>query len=104
MQARFGEAPMGKAIRTLLLLSATASLPASAPAWSQAWPVKPIRVVVPFLPGATDVTLRILMPRLQEQLGQPLVIDNRAGANGTIGSRFVSQSEPDGYTLLYTAA
>jgi tripartite-type tricarboxylate transporter receptor subunit TctC len=95
---------MRRVIPALLLVAAMSGLLAAAPALSQAWPVKPIRVVVPFLPGATDVTLRILIPKLHEQLGQPLVIDNRAGANGTIGTRFVSQSEPDGYTLLYTSA
>jgi tripartite-type tricarboxylate transporter receptor subunit TctC len=92
------------AARAVLLFAATAWMLAAPPASSQAWPAKPIRVVVPFLPGATDVTIRIMLPKLHEQLGQPVVIDNRAGANGTIGARLVSQSEPDGYTLLYTSA
>jgi tripartite-type tricarboxylate transporter receptor subunit TctC len=73
-------------------------------AWSQAWPSKPIRVVIPYLPGATDIGMRLLIPKMQERLGQPLVIENRAGANGAIGSQSVARSAPDGYTLLYTNA
>jgi tripartite-type tricarboxylate transporter receptor subunit TctC len=70
-------------------------------AWSQAYPVKPVRVIVPFPPGgANDILARILMPKISEQMGQSFVIENRSGAGGTIGTAYVAQSKPDGYTLL----
>ena len=70
-------------------------------AWSQAYPAKPVRVIVPFPPGgANDIVARLVLPKLSEQMGQSFLIDNRAGAGGTIGSAIVAQSRPDGYTLL----
>jgi tripartite-type tricarboxylate transporter receptor subunit TctC len=79
-------------------VSATTALPAAA----QGYPSKPIHVVVPFPAGGTDVTARIVTARLATQVGQPLVVENRAGANGIIGSDYVARSAPDGYTLLVT--
>ncbi len=74
-------------------------------AWSQAYPAKPVRVIVPFPPGgANDIVARIVLPKLSEQMGQSFIIDNRAGAGGTIGSAVVAQSKPDGYTLLIQTA
>lgn len=65
------------------------------------YPKKPIRVIVGYLPGGpTDVVLRPLAPKLSESLGQPVVIDNRPGANGNIGADLVAKAAPDGYTLL----
>jgi tripartite-type tricarboxylate transporter receptor subunit TctC len=74
----------------------------SAPAWAQgAYPNKPIRIVAPFAAGgAADTVARIIGPKLSAALGQPVVIENRAGAGGSIGSAFVAGSPPDGYTLL----
>jgi tripartite-type tricarboxylate transporter receptor subunit TctC len=70
-------------------------------AWSQAYPAKPVRVIVPFPPGgANDIVGRLLLPKLSEQMGQSFFIDNRTGAGGTIGTAIVAQSKPDGYTLL----
>ena len=70
-------------------------------AWSQAYPAKPVRVIVPFPPGgANDIVMRIVLPKVWEQMGQPFVIENRTGAGGTIGSAVAAQSKPDGYTLL----
>ncbi len=70
-------------------------------AWSQAYPVKPVRVIVPFPPGgANDIVARIVFPKVSEQMGQSFVIENRAGAGGTIGTAAVVQGKPDGYTLL----
>jgi len=74
---------------------------AHAPAFAQAFPSKPIRIVVPFPPGgAVDFYARAMQPALTEGFGQPVVIDNRAGASGMIGADLVAKSRPDGYTLL----
>jgi len=70
-------------------------------AWSQPYPSKPVRVVVVFPPGgATDVVGRFVFQKVSEQLNQQFVIDNRAGAGGTIGADNVAKSPPDGYTLM----
>jgi tripartite-type tricarboxylate transporter receptor subunit TctC len=86
------------------LLPATAIALAAlcaASAAAQTYPSKPIRVIVPTNPGgATDVVARMLAPRLGEALGQPILIDNRAGAGGTIGTEAVARAAPDGHTLL----
>ena len=70
-----------------------------------AWPEKPIRIVVPFVPGgAADSAARLMAPSLQKRLGQPVVIENRAGAGATIGTSAVATAAPDGYTLLMGSA
>jgi tripartite-type tricarboxylate transporter receptor subunit TctC len=70
-------------------------------AHAQAWPAKPIRIIVPFPPGGnSDVNARIIAQPLQEQLGQTVVIENRTGAGGMIGSEVVAKAAPDGYTLV----
>jgi tripartite-type tricarboxylate transporter receptor subunit TctC len=69
-------------------------------ALAQTWPVKPIRLMVPFPPGgSTDIVARIVAQKLGERLGQSLVIENRGGGGGTIGTAAVAKSAPDGYTL-----
>jgi tripartite-type tricarboxylate transporter receptor subunit TctC len=69
------------------------------------YPAKPVRIVVPYPPGGTvDVVARNLAQQLTAQTGQQFIVDNRAGANGTIGSDFVSKAAPDGYTLLVQAS
>lgn len=74
-------------------------------AWSQSYPSRPVRIVVPYPPGGTvDVVARVLAHGLGEQLGHNFVVDNRAGANGTLGSHLVARSTPDGYTLLIQAS
>src|SRR3954447_21131041 len=86
--------------RSLLL---AAALVAAVPGLVQAdtYPSKPIRLVVPFAPGgASDFVARILAPRLQAELGQAIVIDNRAGAAGNIGMEAAATAAPDGYTAF----
>jgi tripartite-type tricarboxylate transporter receptor subunit TctC len=69
-------------------------------AHAQAWPARPVRIVVPFPPGsALDLIPRMIAPRLQEAYGQPIVVENRVGANGMIGTEMVAHSLPDGYTI-----
>jgi tripartite-type tricarboxylate transporter receptor subunit TctC len=72
---------------------------------SQSYPAKPVRVIVPFPPaGANDIVARIVFPKLSELMGQSFVVDNRAGAGGTVGSALAAKSPPDGYTLLIQTA
>lgn len=72
---------------------------------AQTWPVKPIRLVVSFAPGGpTDVVARLIGEKFQAAWGQPVVVDNRIGAGGTIGSAFIAKSAPDGYTLNLEAS
>ena len=79
------------------------ALGAAAPALSQQYPARPIRFIVPFPPGGTlDITARIMQPRLSESLGQPIVIENRGGAGGVVGTEAAVRSAPDGYTFLFT--
>ncbi len=74
-------------------------------AFGQAYPSKPVRIIVPYAPGGTvDSVARMLAVRLSEQLGQPFVVENRAGASGAIGSDVVAKSPADGYTLLMQAS
>jgi tripartite-type tricarboxylate transporter receptor subunit TctC len=74
-------------------------------AWAQSYPSKPVRVVIVFPPaGATDIVGRIVFQKVGEQLNQQFVIDNRAGAGGTIGAALVANSPPDGYTVMVYSA
>jgi tripartite-type tricarboxylate transporter receptor subunit TctC len=68
---------------------------------AQAWPAKPIRYIVPFPPaGATDITARIVADKISGPLGQPVVVENRPGAAGNVGTEMVVKATPDGYTIL----
>ena len=81
------------------------ALAVPAAALAQTYPAKPVRVVVPFPPGGgTDIVARTVTPKMAEILGQPFVIENRAGAGGNIGTEAVAKSPADGYTLLVASA
>nr|WP_326830402.1 tripartite tricarboxylate transporter substrate binding protein [Xylophilus rhododendri] len=87
-----------RATAALGLLAAFAPAIVSA---AEVWPSRPITIVVPFpAGGGTDMAIRGIQPQLQKELGQPIVIDNRGGAGGTIGSAFVAKAAPDGYTAV----
>ena len=84
-----------------LLLSVMACSPA---AWAQAFPNKPIRIIVPYSPGGgTDTVARLMAERLTATLGQPVLVENKAGASANIGTEFVARAPADGYTVLVTA-
>ncbi len=74
-------------------------------ALGQGWPNRPIRVVVPFTAGSgSDIATRVVMEQLSKQLGQPVLVENRVGAGGTLGNNQVAKATPDGYTVLSTSS
>jgi tripartite-type tricarboxylate transporter receptor subunit TctC len=86
---------LGRSVAALALCAAQAA------AWAQAWPAKTVRFIVPFTPGSgTDIMARTVSDKLTAQLGQTVVVENRPGAGGTIGTALVAKAEPDGYTIL----
>ena len=89
----------------LMLVSAFTFAFATTELAAQTWPTKPLRAVVPFAAGSsTDIIPRVVFERLSQQFGQTIVVENRTGAGGTIGTAFVAKSEPDGYTILVSGA
>jgi len=81
-------------------LAALAALVFAGATWAQTYPAKPITIIVPFTPGsATDVAARLVGEKLNAAWGQPVIVDNRPGAGGTIGIAQTARAEPDGYTL-----
>ena len=72
---------------------------------AQSYPSKPVRLIISFTPGSsTDIVARVVMAKVSEYWGQPAVIENRAGAGGSIGSNVVATAAPDGYTLLVNSS
>jgi len=83
------------------VIGAACLLSMQAAASAQSWPARPIRAIIPFGAGsATDIVPRIVFEQLSSQLGQPIVVENRTGAGGTLGTSAVAKADPDGYTLL----
>lgn len=95
---------MKSAIRTIIAAGAVALSALPLPALAQAYPSKPVTLIVPTgAGGGTDVVARVMSKRLGELLGQPVVVENKAGAGGIIGTQFVAKAAPDGYTLLISS-
>ncbi len=91
--------------RITLCAAAVAAVLAAQPAAAQSWPVKPVRVIVPFgTGGGTDIQARLLAENLRQITGQSFIIENRGGAGGLIGAELVVNAPPDGHTLLFTTA
>src|SRR5258708_10076956 len=77
------------------------ALPIAGNATAQTFPAKPIRVVIPFVAGgSSDIVGRAIASKCQEFLGQPGIVENKPGANGSIAAEFVAKADPDGYTIL----
>ena len=91
-----------KMIRLLSFVIALCAL--AIPAWAQAWPTKPIRLIAPFAPGGgVDIAARLVGAKLQDILGQPVLVENKPGGGAMIGAEIVAKAPPDGYTLLLTS-
>ena len=89
-------------IRLLSFVIALCAL--AIPAWAQAWPTKPIRLIAPFAPGGgVDIAARLVGAKLQDILGQPVLVENKPGGGAMIGAEIVAKAPPDGYTLLLTS-
>jgi tripartite-type tricarboxylate transporter receptor subunit TctC len=90
----------------LHLAAGAAALPGvSCVAWAEAYPTRPVHIIVGFAPGsAADIIARLIGQRLSERLGQPFVVENRGGAGGTLGAEAVVHASPDGYTLLLSGS
>jgi tripartite-type tricarboxylate transporter receptor subunit TctC len=90
---------MNQIIRLMTVIACVLAAPAAHPA--EKFPSRPVRMIIPYAPGgATDITARLLQPKISELWGQPVIVDNRAGASGNIALELAGRSAPDGYTLF----
>ncbi|MPT27612.1 MAG: tripartite tricarboxylate transporter substrate binding protein, partial [Achromobacter sp.] len=94
-----------KSFRPLIAALATcAALGGTAQAQATDWPTKPITMIVPYAPGGfADTRVRLLARKLGESLGQPIVVENKAGAGGVVGTNLIAKAAPDGYTIGFGA-
>ncbi|MFL6661524.1 MAG: Bug family tripartite tricarboxylate transporter substrate binding protein [Rhizobacter sp.] len=89
--------------RRVLQATAAGAASIALPSWAQAWPARPIKLVIPFPAGSSpDIIGRLVGEPLGQALGQPVVVDNRPGAGGNVGTGAVAKAPPDGYTFLFT--
>jgi tripartite-type tricarboxylate transporter receptor subunit TctC len=97
---------MSLTVRSVRLVVTLTALAFAAPSFAQApWPSKPVRIVVPYAPGGiTDTVTRLAAPKIQEALGQPVLVENKLGNGGALATEYVAKSAPDGYTLLMGSA
>ncbi len=87
--------------RLIVVLALALGVPLSAGAQAQKFPTKPVRIIVPFVPGgASDILARLISAPLKDQWGQPVIVENKTGAGGTIGTDAVVKAAPDGHTLV----
>src|SRR5258705_6881372 len=87
-------------MKRFIVVTAAALLCAPSLAPAQAWPSKPIRYIAVFAPGGTtDILARLVAPKLSDALGQPVIVENKAGAGGTVGSELLAKAPADGYTI-----
>ncbi len=106
MKTAAHEGPRRALLRRLGALATALALgPLAGAVQAQGYPTQPIKIIVPYAPGgSTDLTARLIGKALSQQLGQPVVVENRAGAGGLVGQEAVARAKPDGYTLLFSSA
>ena len=88
----------------ILMLACFAASAAATPAGAQTFPARAVHIIVPWPSGAVDIFIRAMQPAMEQDLGQPIIIDNKPGANGFIGTMQVAAAKPDGYTLLFNVS
>ena len=99
------EQPAGVSRRRVIAMAALGAATMAGSVHAEEWPSHPIRIIVPYAPGGIgDIVARLIQPALQDALHQPVLIENKPGASGSVGTEYVARSQPDGYTLLLALA